>query len=266
MVDAHCHLNFKAFENDIDKVIKGALDSGVGAIVNVGTKIDSSKHAVKLAEKYNNLYASAGIHPHHADKLETDWLEKLEYIAKNKKVIAIGEIGLDYYSYRSNGITDPKLQKDLFDKQIEIAIRNRLPLQIHNRQAGKDILDILINHKSHFLNPPGVFHCFSGSIEFLKKVLDLGFYVGFDGNITYKGLAKGETTSLLDLVKYVPVDRILTETDSPYLAPVPFRSLRNTPKNVIIVGEFIASCKNIDKVDFWNQIDKNFESLFKVKL
>lgn len=264
MIDAHCHLNFQAFEIDLDKVIKEAQEAGVDTIVNVGTKIDSSQKAIELAQKYEGLYAAVGIHPHHADKLEDNWLEELENLAKNEKVIAIGECGLDYFSYKTNGITDKKLQKELFQKQIELAIKLKLPLQIHNRQAGDDILEILNHYKNSLPTPPGVFHCFSGSEDFLKKVLNLGFYIGYDGNVTYKGIAKGEAVSLQDLVKLTPVERILTETDAPYLSPVPLRGLRNTPKNVIITSNFIADLKQIEHQVFVDLVDNNFKLIFKI--
>ncbi|MCL5970437.1 MAG: TatD family hydrolase [Patescibacteria group bacterium] len=264
MIDTHCHLNFKAFESDVDEVVKSAFDAGVTKIINVGTKLESSQKAIKLAEKYENLYATVGIHPHHADKLEGNWEETFVELARHPKVVAIGEIGMDFYHYQSNGITDPKLQEKLFIKQIEIAYKLKLPLQIHNRQAGKEIIDILINHKSLLLNPPGVFHCFSGNIDFLKKVLDLDFYVGFDGNVTYKGIAKGETTDLKDLVKYAPIDRILIETDSPYLTPVPFRGQRNEPKYVIIIAEEIAKIKGISAEKVKEQTSENAEKIFHV--
>lgn len=262
MVDVHCHLNFHSFEKDYDFVIKSAFEAGVTKIINVGTKIDSSEKAIELAQKYENLYAIVGVHPHHADKLEANWLDKLEQLAKKPKVVAIGEIGMDYFSYKSNDIVDPKLQKEVFIKQIELAHKLKLPLQIHNRQAGKDILDILINHKSYLLNPPGMFHCFAGSMDLLKKVLDFGFYVGFDGNITYNGLAPGENTDLKDLVKYTPIDRILVETDSPFLTPVPMRGSRNTPEYVIIIAKFIANLKGIPFADFEAKTTKNATKLF----
>ena len=263
MVDAHCHLNFKVFEKDLNEVIKEAKSSGVDTIVIVGADLDSSRKGVEIAKNHENIYASVGIHPHHADKFKEGWMVDLEQLAKHKKVISIGECGLDYYNYKSNGITDPVLQKKLFIQQIELVYRLKLPLQIHNRHAEKDIADILLNHKSNLLNPPGMIHCFSGSREFLKNILELGFYIGFDGNITYEGIAAGETTDLKDLVKLTPVDRIITETDSPYLSPVPLRGLRNEPKNVIIIGEFIASLKNIDKLEFWKIVNKNFRNVFK---
>ena len=272
MIDVHCHLNFHSFEKDYDQVIKKAFKAGVTKIINVGTKIDSSKLAVEIAEKYENLYAIVGVHPHHTDKVpqghpefisgsrsrnkfgmtgkrlknEDNWIDQLEVLARRPKVVAIGEIGLDYFFYKSNAIVDPKLQKKVFIQQIELAHKLKLPLPIHNRQAGKDIIDILLNHKSYLVNPPGMFHCFAGNIEILKKVLDLGFYVGFDGNITYSGLAPGEDTFLKDLVKYAPLDRVVVETDSPFLTPEPKRGSRNVPSYAIITGRAIAEIKGLD--------------------
>lgn len=264
MVDAHCHLNFHSFEKDYDQVIKQAFKAGVTKIINVGTKIDSSELAVELAQKYKNLYAIVGVHPHHADKLESDWLEKLEQLAKKPKVVAIGEIGMDYYSYKSNAIVNPKLQKEVFIKQIELAYKLKLPLQIHNRQAGKDIIDILINHKLYLLNPPGMFHCFAGSMEVLKKILDLGFYVGFDGNITYNGLAPGEDTDLKDLVRHTPINRIVIETDSPFLTPEPMRGSRNIPSYAIITGKFIAKIKGVPFEEIEAKTTANSIKLFSL--
>ncbi len=265
MVDVHCHLNFHAFEKDYDEVIKRALEAGVTKIINVGTKIDSSEKAVELAKEREKLYAIIGVHPHHADRLEKGWENQLERLAKDaKKVVGIGECGMDYYRYKSNDIVDPKLQKEVFIKQIELAYKLKLPLQIHNRHAGKDIIDILINHKSYLINPPGMFHCVSGDIDFLKKVLSLGFYVGFDGNITYEGKAYNETTELKDLVKYAPIERIVVETDSPFLTPQPHRGERNMPEYVIIVGKFIAEVKSVvfEKVE--EQTTKNVHNIFKL--
>ena len=245
MIDAHCHLNFHSFAKDYDLVIKNAFKAGVTKIINAGTKIHSSSLAIELAQKYDNLYAVVGIHPHHADKLEDNWTQELEKLARKPKVAGIGEIGMDYFSYKANDIVDPKLQKDVFVKQIELAHKLKLPLQIHNRQAGKDIIDILENHKSYLLNPPGMFHCFAGSMDILKSALQMGFYVGFDGNITYNSFAPGENTDLKDLAKYTPIDRIIVETDSPFLAPQSKRGSRNMPEYVIITAEFIAKIKDV---------------------
>lgn len=268
MVDVHCHLNFHAFNKDYDDVIKRAFDAGVKKIINVGTKIDSSQKAVELSKKYDSpageLYAIVGVHPHHADKLEQDWYIELEKMARELKVVAIGETGIDYFRYKSNDIVDPKFQKDVFVKQIELSLKLKLPLQIHNRHAGKDILEVLSSYKSRLMNPPGMFHCMSGDIDFLKKVLDLGFYVGFDGNITYDGLPPGEDTLLTELVKETPLDRILAETDSPFLTPVPYRGGRNDPSYVIIVGQFLAKIKGISFKEIEKKTTENAHRLFKI--
>jgi len=220
------------------------------------------------------MYAIIGVHPHHADKadiefegeIQNDWYEKLKDLAKSEKAIGIGEIGLDYHTYKSNGIVDPKVQEDAFRKQIELAIELKLPLQIHNRQAGEDVVKILSEYKTKFHDPPGMFHCFAGTFDVLRDALALGFYIGFDGNVTYKGIAPGETVALTDLVHKVPLDRILTETDSPFLTPVPLRGERNTPKNVIIIGEYLASQKGVSFLEFEEAVEDNFEELFKVKV
>lgn len=263
MIDVHCHLNFQAFGEDYDQVTKRAVEAGVSKIINVGTKIDSSQRAVELANNHKNLYAIVGIHPHHADKIEKGWLDQLEDLAKNPKVVGIGECGMDHFSYKSNGTVDPKVQKEVFVKQIELAYKLKLPLQIHNRHAGGDILDLLTSHKSYLLDPPGMFHCFSGNKEFLKKVLDLGFYLGFDGNITYKGKAKGEDTELSELVRYAPLDRIVVETDSPYLAPLPYRGSRSEPSYAILIGQFIAQLKGVSYSFLVEQTVKNTYNIFK---
>lgn len=272
MLDAHCHMQFHKFDDDYDSIIREAISKGVTTIVNTGTSIDSSKKAVDLAHKYPELYAIVGIHPHHADKTDAkyegeppdDWLTQLEELAKQLKVIGIGEIGMDYFNYKSNGVVTKDIQEDAFRKQIELSIRLRLPLQIHTRLAWDDTLGILGDYKDELRNIPGMFHCFSGSVEFTKKVLEMGFYVGFDGNITYEGVPPGETTALADLVKFVPEDRILTETDSPFLAPQPMRGQRNTPSNIPVILEFIAKVKGISYNTLEAQIERNFHLVFSV--
>lgn len=266
MLDAHAHLTFEAFDKDREEVIDRAFKAGVTKIITVGTQISSSKDALALAEKYDGIFAAVGVHPHHADKLEknNNWIGELEDLAKNPKVVAIGECGLDNYAYHSNGIVDMQLQIPVFAEQIKLANKLNLPLQIHNRQASTQIRDVLNKHK-HLLNsPPGLLHCFAGDIDFLNEMLDLGFYIGFDGNVTYKNIAKGETVHLHDVLKATPLDRIITETDCPYLSPEPLRGQRNEPKNDIITGRFIANIKGISPEELFTQVDKNAQKLFGI--
>lgn len=265
MIDAHCHLNFHAFEGDYAGVIEDAHKAGVHTIINAGTQVSSSEWAVELAVKFENLYAVIAVHPHHADKVEKNWLDQLEKLAINPKVVGIGECGMDFYNYKSNGIVDPRLQRDIFISQLELASKLKLPLQIHSRddKARKEIIEILIYYKN-FLQPvPGMFHCMAGSKSSLKKVLDLGFYAGYDGNITYEGIPPGEELELKELVRYTPLDRILIESDSPYLTPVPGRGKRNEPKNVIITAKYIAAVKSTTLDKIVEVTDNNVYTIFK---
>lgn len=266
MIDVHCHLNFDSFKDDYIEVIERARKAGVTRIINTGTQVESSKWAVDLAHQYDDLFAIVGIHPHHADKigLATNWRDQLKEVAENKKVIGIGEIGLDYFSYKSNGIVDPKLQKEVFINQIELAYELKLPLQIHNRHAGEDVIKILKEQKHLLQSVPGMFHCFAGTMEVLKDALSLGFFIGFDGNSTYNGLAPGETVELSDQIAYTPLDRIVTETDSPYLTPLPHRGKRNEPAYVILVGEHIAHVKNIPFEQVVEQTTRNVYTIFSL--
>jgi TatD DNase family protein len=264
MIDVHCHLNFNAFKNDYDDAIKKAVEAGVKTIINVGTSIETSLRAVELTKEYENLYAIVGIHPHHADKVEGDWIKDIEKLAREEKVVAIGEVGIDYFSYKSNGVVNPQAQKEIFAKQIELATKLKLPLQIHGRHAASDIIQILTSYKADLLTPPGMFHCMAGNIDYLKEVLEMGFYVGFDGNITYEGLAPGEDTKLSELIEYAPLERIVIETDAPYLTPEPHRGSRNEPSYAIITAESIAKIKGVS----FNKVDKvttaNAKAIFKI--
>lgn len=269
MIDAHCHLNFNAFENDYKDVIENAMIDGVHTIINAGTQISSSKWAVELAEKFPNLYAVIAVHPHHADKLDmkTDysWIKELDKLAVHPKVVGIGEFGLDYYNYKSNGIVDPKIQKEVFLAQLELAFKHKLPLQIHTRddKARSELLKLLEENKNLLMDPPGMFHCFAGSLESMRDALDLGFYLGFDGNITYQGSPPGEPLPLVELIKSAPIERIMIETDSPYLTPLPLRGRRNEPKYAIITGKFISKIKNISFEKVEHQTEQNVYTVFK---
>ncbi|MBA3723554.1 MAG: TatD family hydrolase [Candidatus Levybacteria bacterium] len=308
MIDVHCHLQFQKFESDYDRVIQDAFDAGITKIINTGTQLSSSRGAIAFAEKYEHLYAIVGVHPHHADKIQTNpevvergepishnviarneaiptripveqgiasssmtprndksyWLKELYEMTKHPKVIGIGEIGLDYFSYKSNGIVEPKVQKEIFLAQIGLAHKAKLPLQIHNRQAGEDVIEILKANK-HLLQPvPGMFHCFAGTKEVLKDALDLGFFIGFDGNVTYKGLAPGETVELSELARLTPLERIVVETDAPYLTPIPHRGKRNEPMHGILTANHLAGLKGVSFETLVEQTDKNVYTIFNI--
>lgn len=287
-IDTHCHLNFEAFEKDWREVVKKAKKGGVEKMVVVGTEVKSSKRAVEMTKEVEGVYASVGFHPHHCKgsfNLD-EVIGELKRLAKNKKVAAIGECGLDYHVYKKTKYSKTKitegqknLQKKVFGKQIQLAKELELPMIIHNREAQKEILDVMDHFcKSDGKYPKGVFHCISGGVKYLKKVLEKGFYVGVDGNVTYSDEVKF-------LVKEIPIDRLLLETDSPYLLPEPLRSkysslrsglkaslqertlidrLRNEPVNVKIVADSIADIKNVSLDRVKNQTTKNSGRLFKI--
>jgi len=264
MIDVHCHLNLKGFEKDIDNVIQRAIEAGVSTIINTGTSLESSKKAVELTEKYNNLYAIVGVHPHHADKVTGNWIDELEKIARHKKVVGIGEIGMDYYNYSSNGVVNKDLQQEIFEAQINLAHKLNLPLQIHNRQAGEDVVRILEKNKTLLLPTPGMFHCFAATQQILEKIIAMGFYVGFDGNLTYAGIAKGESVPLTKLCELTPLNRIVVETDAPFLTPEPHRGSRNEPSYVIITGRKIAEIKGISVEEIEKITTDNTKTLFNI--
>ena len=264
MIDIHCHLNFPQFDNDLEEVIKRAADNGVEKIVNVGTSIKESEKVIRLSQKYENLYAIIGIHPHDADKLDKNWLEKLEELTKNPKVIGIGEIGLDYFQADLGRSVDHEIQKEVFKKQIELSIKLKLPLQIHSRKASDDIIEILKTYKKELLEIPGMFHCMAGDLNYLKNVLELGFYIGFDGNITYKGLAPGENTMLSALAENTPLEKTVIETDAPFLTPIPHRGGRNEPSYVIITANSIAKIKGTSFDEVNKQTSENSKKIFKL--
>ena len=266
-IDTHTHLNLKAFKDDWKEVVAASKKAGVGKILVVGTELESSEKAVKMAEKNEGLFAVVGFHPHHCKGLDVlgEMIEELEKLTESKKVVAIGECGLDYHVYRNTKYENTKiteeqkrLQKQVFGKQIQLAKKLDLPLVIHNREAQKDILDV-IDHfcKNDGEYPKGVFHCMSGSVKFLRQVLDKGFFVGIDGNVTYSGEVEA-------LAREVPLERLLIETDSPWLTPAPYRGLRNSPVNVKIVADSIARIKNVNVERVRASTAKNAEALFNL--
>ena len=249
LFDSHSHLNDEKFDEDREKTIDEIVKSGVTNFITAGYSVESSKKAIEIAKKYDFIYTTAGVSPNDIPQDEDElWkqLAEIENIAKNNsKVLAIGEIGLDYYWNTEN----KELQKIAFIEQIKIANKLDLPIQIHTREAVMDTLQILKENK---VKNTGIFHCCPQNRELIKEGLKLGFYISFAGPITFKN-----SKNAVEMINLVPNDRILIETDSPYLAPEPVRGTRNTPSNVKFVAQKIADVKgltleNVEKITFEN--------------
>ena len=254
-LDSHCHINDDALYPIRDELISRAREAGVGHLLVIGWDVESSKKAVEIAHEYEDIYAAVGIHPENLDGINEDSLKQIEELAHDDKVVAIGEIGLDYHWFHEK--EHHELQKVWFIKQIELANKLNLPISIHAREASGDLLEILKNHP---VNRSGVLHCYSGSPESLKEFAKLGFYFGFDGPITYKNAVEPKES-----VKACPMDRILTETDAPYLTPVPFRGKQNEPAYIPHILAQMASLKEVEENQMAEQVKKNFEKLFSVE-
>lgn len=242
--DTHCHLDFEQFRNDIDEVVKRAKERGVEYIINVGTDIESSKKSIEISKNYDFIFSSAGIHPLDVDKFEIDDLNEIKKIAKNEKVVAIGETGIDLYYSKEN----KEKQIEFFKGFIEIAGELNLPLIIHQRESKNEIIEVIEK-----INIPSkvVFHCFGGDIEFAKYCESKNFYISFTGTITFKNAEK-----VREVAQYYPVEKIMAETDAPFLAPVPFRGKRNEPFMVKYVVEMISKIKekDVSEIIFQNSL------------
>jgi TatD DNase family protein len=253
MIDSHCHPQFPQYDNDREEMIKRALDAGIQMIC-VGVDLETSKQAIGLAEKYDGVWATVGLHPNDKTYDSEFTINEYEKLLGSKKVVAIGEVGLDYYRI----VNPAEKQKEVFKQFIELAIKKELPLIIHCRDAHDDLVSILKSYlMSHKLSANGVIHSFTGSADQAKKFLDLGFYIGLNGIITF-------SDDCAEMVSQIPLEKILLETDAPYLAPPPFRGKRNEPLYVKYVAEKIAEIKNepIEKVD--EITTQNAKKLFKI--
>ena len=253
LIDTHSHYNDEKFDNDRDEVIQNITNSGITTIINAGYSLESSKRAIEIANNYDFMYATVGVSPNDIENLENNYIEQIKEMAKEQKVIAIGEIGLDYYWNKENKET----QKEIFIKQVELANQLGLPIVIHTRDAVMDTIDILINKVN--CNKKGVFHCCPLNTELIKEGLKLGFYISFAGPITFKNSKNAE-----EIVKMVPIDRILIETDSPYLSPEPVRGTRNDSRNIKYIAQKIAQIKNMPIENIAEQIQKNAKTIFKI--
>ena len=231
--DSHAHYNDEKFKEDRDELIKRIYNEGITRIINAGYSLESSKEALEIAKDYDFMNVIVGISPNDIDEFKQEDLIEIENLAKNEKVVAIGEIGLDYYWNKEN----KELQKEVFVSQIKIANKLNLPIVIHTREAIFDTLEIL---KKNSCNKKGIFHCCPLNVDLVREGLKLGFYISFAGPITFKNSKNAD-----EIIKMVPLDRILIETDCPYLSPEPLRGKRNDSKNVKYIAQKIADVKGL---------------------
>ncbi len=255
LIDTHTHLDDARYNDDREAMIARAREAGVEAFVSIGCDLTTSQAAVSLADQYPFVYASVGVHPHEVKHIQDDWYDEFRQLAKNKKVVAYGEIGLDYHYNHSS----PKEQRERFREQIQLARELKLPVIIHTREAQEDTIMILRQEKASEVG--GVFHCFSGDASLAKDALDLGFYLSFSGILTFQN-----ATMLRDIAKNTPLDRVLIETDCPYLTPVPYRGKRNEPAYVSQVAQQLASiygpALSLEQIS--RQTSDNAKRLFKI--
>jgi TatD DNase family protein len=261
-IDTHAHLNFPEFKTEVPAVLGRAKEARVERIINVGVDLDSSKQSLDLARKYPEVYSTAGFHPHCAKDLDIESKGKLITFSNHEKVVAIGEIGLDYYFLkRSSKYADyPTRDEQIFcfEQMLDLALETNLPAIIHTREADADILGIL---KSYHGQLRAVIHCFSGDWEFAEKILDLGFAVSFTGTITFKN-ASSET---LEAVKKIPLGSMMIETDCPYIAPEPYRGKRSEPAYVVETAKRIAEIKGISLAEVEQETTKKAMKFFGIK-
>ncbi len=234
LFDSHAHLGDKQFAGDLHQVITRAGDNGVTHILNVGYDLEASRASVALAETHDNVFAAVGVHPHDAVTVSRETLDELKSLAESKKVVALGEMGLDYY----RNLSPKAVQQQAFSDQINLARELHLPIIVHDREAHRETVDMLKSEGAEKVG--GILHCFSGSWQMAKQCLEMGFYISLAGPVTFKN-----THRPLEIAKMAPVDRLLVETDCPYLAPEPKRGKRNEPAYVRYIAEKIAEIKRI---------------------
>lgn len=251
-IDTHTHLQFSHYDADRSDVIESALRSGIDCMINVGTNIEDSLESLRIAKQYDRVYSSAGIHPHDSEGVSESDYESIDSLLKEDKVVALGETGLDFY--RNYAPYD--VQEEIFRRFLRMGADRGVPVIIHNRGASREMMDILSDEMNGKVN--GVMHCFSGDVEFAEYCIEAGLYISFTGNITYKNFKRD------DVLQFVSLDRILIETDCPFLAPHPLRGKRNEPVNVRFVAKKIAEVKNISLEEAGKVTSENARTLFGI--
>ncbi|WP_315079137.1 TatD family hydrolase [uncultured Clostridium sp.] len=252
IIDSHAHYDDESFENDRKEVLEEIQKNGVIGVLNCAASYDSLKTTYELTENYDFIYGALGIHPENANEFKDNTLDEIkEYIKSNEKIVAIGEIGLDYY-WDEN--PSKEIQKEVFRKHMELAKELNLPVIIHDRDAHQDTLEII----KEFPDVTGVVHCFSGSVEFAKDCIKLGYYIGFTGVVTFKNAKK-----VIEVAKEIPLDRMLVETDCPYMAPEPNRGKRNKSDYIEYIIKKLAHIRKIDPYELNMRFNENFYNLIK---
>ena len=252
LVDTHAHLQWASFDKDREKVISRAREVAVEYIVNIGFDVDGSREAIELAEKHKGLFATIGIHPHRTSQLNENVLDKLRKLAENPKVVAIGEIGLDYY----RNLSPREAQKKALEAQLFLAEELKLPVVIHDREAHADTLDMLSKFKGRI---KGIMHCFSGNREMAEQCVKSDFYISFAGPVTFPNAHK-----LHEIAKWIDLNRILLETDSPWLAPQDMRGKRNEPAFLPFIARKIAKLKGISTDELAEATTDNAKEIFQL--
>ena len=254
LIDTHCHLNDDQLYQDLDNVISRALQTGIEKMVVIGWDKESSLKAIEIAEQYPSIYACVGFHPENLEGVDETQLNEVLNLYSHPKVVGIGEIGLDYHWE-----TDPQkreIQKEFFIKQIEFANKVGLPISIHSREAFQDTLEILKNHKPLH---GGVMHCYSGSVENINDIINLGLYIGLDGPVTFRNAKTPK-----EVAAEIPLEKLVLETDSPYLSPHPLRGTVNEPSNLILIADEIANIREMSKKHLLEVVYDNSCKLFNL--
>jgi TatD DNase family protein len=249
LVDTHCHLDFDSYTNDLAEVLDRAKAAGVGRIIVPAIDLPSSRAVIQLTRKFKPILAAVGVHPNSSAEWRDEWLDELRQLAQERRVVAIGEIGLDYY----RDLSPPDVQQMAFAAQIGLAVEMDLPVIVHNREADEDVLRLL----QRFGNGRGVLHSFSTSWSVAEAALDQGYYLGFTGPITFK-----KADALRAVAAQVPLDRILVETDGPFLTPHPYRGKRNEPAYVRHIAACLADVKGLSEKEISRQTTLNAARLF----
>lgn len=250
-IDSHAHLDMEQFDSDRDEVIQRALSADVGQVVTVGIDVRSSLKAISLAENYPPVFAAVGIHPHNADVVDRKDLKRIESISAEKKVVAIGEMGLDFY----RNLSSRDNQRKRFKQQLDIAMRCNLPVVVHAREAHEEVLEILSSFEGGGLR--GVIHCFSSDIGLAEAFIEMGYFISIPGTVTF-----ANASLMHEVVAAIPLDTMLLETDSPYLSPIPYRGRRNEPSRVVHTAQKVADIRGITLDEVAIQTSKNARRLF----